>query len=306
MFNLLVSSNAEDWEGEGFILEVGRSVREYTDKEITEQYGDLTPEQVEEIHRFPCIFAYETQCHKNPKFGIIRDIIRRQGKVKIEYEIVSLEKFISHDELLEMSFDLDISEWEMNRTHWAIKNINLPKELARKGIILPRWARTEEKAVDITNHYFDVALSFPGEVREYVESVAVELEREIGPNSYFYDNNYKAQLARPSLDTLLQDIYKNRSRLVVVFLCAEYQEKEWCGIEFRAVRDIINAREHERVMYIKMDDGDVEGVFRSDGYIDGKRHTPKDVAKFIRERIEFCPNNALHLTAIPLALHSGR
>ena len=289
MYNLLVSGNDKSWEGEDFILEVSRCVREYTDKELTEQYGDFTPEQVEKIRRFPCIFAYETQCQKNPKFGIIREIIKRHGKVKIEYEIVNLEKFISHDEMLEMSFDLDISEWEMNRTHWAIKNINLPKELARKGIKLPRWARTEAKAVDITKHNFDVALSFPGELRKYVESVAIELEREIGPNSYFYDNNYKAQLARPSLDTLLQDIYKNRSRLIVVFLCAKYQEKEWCGIEFRAIREIINAREHERVMYIKMDDGDVEGVFRSDGYIDGNLHTPKEVAEFIRERVELLP-----------------
>jgi len=289
MYNLLVSGNDESWEGEDFSLEVSRCAREYTDKEITEQYADFTPEQVEKIRRFPCIFAYETQCKKNPKFGIIREIVKRHGKVKIEYEIVNLEKFIFHDEMLEMSFDLDISEWEMNRTHWAIKDINLPKELARKGIKLPRWARTEEKAVDITKHNFDVALSFPGEVRKYVESVAVQLEREIGPNSYFYDNNYKAQLARPSLDTLLQDIYKNRSRLIVVFLCTKYQEKEWCGIEFRAIREIINAREHERVMYIKMDDGDVEGVFRSDGYVDGNLHTSKEVAEFIRERVELLP-----------------
>ena len=289
MYNLLVSGNDESWEGEDFILEINRCVREYTDKEITEKYGEFTPEQVEEIRRFPCIFAYETQFKKNPKFGIIREIIKRHGKVKIEYEIVDLEKFISHDEMLEMSFDLDISDWEMNRTHWAIKNISLPRELAKKGIKLPRWARTEAKAVDITKHNFDVALSFPGEVRVYVESVAVELEREIGPNSYFYDDNYKSQLARPSLDTLLQDIYRNRSRLIVVFLCTEYQEKEWCGIEFRAIREIINAREHERVMYIKMDDGKVEGVLRSDGYIDGNSYTPKEVAQFIKERVELLP-----------------
>ena len=119
------------------------------------------------------------------------------------------------------------------------KDVNLAKELQAKGIALPHWARTVAKAVDISTHQFDVALSFPGEVRGYVEPVVSALERNIGPNSYFYDNNYVSQLARPSLDVLLQDIYQNRAKLVVVFLCSDYQDKEWCGIEFRAVKEIM-------------------------------------------------------------------
>lgn len=289
MYNLFVSGNDEAWGGEPFILELGRCVREYTDIELTEKYGEFTQEQIEAVRRLPCVFAYEAGWKKDPKFGIVRQITKRQGKVKIEYELVELDKFISHAEIMEMLFDLDISDWEMNRTHWAIKDVNLAKELAVKGVKLPRWARSEAKAVDITAHLFDVAFSFPGEVRPYVESIAAELEREVGPDSYFYDNNYKAQLARPSLDTLLQDIYRNRSKLIVVFLCEKYQEKEWCGIEFRAIRDIIKAREHQKVMFIKMDEGKVEGVFSTDGYIDSRSHTPEEVAAFIKERLSLLP-----------------
>ena len=232
MYNLLVSGNDEAWNGEPWVMETGRCVREYTDSAITKIYSDFTSSQVEALRRFPCIFAYEAGCKKDPKFGIIRDVVTRQGKVKVEYELVELERFIKHEDILDLQFELDISDWEMNRTHWAIKNVNLAKELSVKGVHLPRWARNEAKAVDITAQLFDVALSFPGEVRNYVESIASELERLIGPNSYFYDNNYKAQLARPSLDILLQDIYRNRARLIVIFLCEKYQEKEWCGIEF--------------------------------------------------------------------------
>ncbi len=289
MYNLFVSGNDEAWQGESFILELGRCVREYTDKELTEKFGEFTHEQIEVVRRLPCIFAYESRCKKDPKFGIVRQVTKRQDKVKIEYELDELEKFITHKDIEEMSFDLDISDWEMNRTHWAIKNVNLAKELANKRVKLPRWARSESKAVDITTHVFDVAFSFPGEIRPYVESIAAELEREVGPNSYFYDNNYKAQLARPSLDTLLQDIYRNRSRLIVVFLCEKYQEKKWCGIEFRAIRDIIKAQEHEKVMFIKMDEGNVEGVFSTDGYINGRSHKPEEVAIFIQERLSLLP-----------------
>jgi TIR domain len=285
MYNLLVSGNDEAWTGEPWILETGRCAREYTDSEITKNYGDFASSQVEALRRFPCIFAYEIGCKKDPKFGILRDIVKRQGKVKIEYELVDLDPFITHDDILDLQFELDISDWEMSRTHWAIKDVNLPKALATKGVHLPRWARNEAKAIDITAQLFDVAFSFPGEVRNYVESVAGELERLIGPDSYFYDNNYKAQLARPSMDTLLQDIYRNRSRLIVVFLCEKYQEKEWCGIEFRAIREIIKEREHQRVMFIKMDEGKVDGVFSTDGYIDGRTHTPREVADFIQERV---------------------
>ena len=188
-----------------------------------------------------------------------------------------------------MLFDLDISEWEMNRTHWAIKDVNLSKELASKGVKLPSWARSENKAVDITKHIFDVSFSFPGEVRTYVESTAAELERVIGPNSYFYDNNYKAQLARPSVDTLLQDIYRNRSKLIIVFLCEKYQEKECCGIEFRAIKEIIMEKAHEKIMFIRMDEGKVDGVFKTDGYIDGRTHNASEIAGFINERIMLIP-----------------
>jgi hypothetical protein len=289
VYNLLVSGNTESWEGEPLILEEGRCAREYTDAEITQKYGEFTHSQVEEIRRFPCIFAYEGGWKKDPKFGLIRNITKRQGKVKIEYEIIKLKKFIGHSDLSDMLFDLDISDWEMNRTHWAIKDINLSKELVAKGIRLPQWARSEKKAVDITVHEFDVALSFPGEIRDYIKNIAEELERIIGPNSYFYDNNYIAQLARPSLDELLQDIYRKRSKLVVVFLCEKYQEKEWCGIEFRAIKEIIMERQNEKVMFVKMDSGEVKGVFKTDGYIDGQAHAPSEIASFIKERISLLP-----------------
>lgn len=289
MYNLFVSGSDESWDGEPYTLEVGRCVREYTDAEITEKYGDFNPKQIEAIRRFPCIFAYEAGCNKDPKFGIVREITKRQGKVKIVYDLVELDTFITHIDILDLLFELDISDWEMNRTHWAIKDVNIAKELAAKKVYLPRWARNEAKAVDITKHIFDVAFSFPGEVRAYVESIAAELEREIGPDSYFFDNNYKAQLARPSLDTLLQDIYGNRSKLIVVFLCEKYQEKEWCGIEFRAIREIIKQREHTKVMFIKMDRGQVDGVFSTDGYIDGREHTAAEVAEFIQERVVLLP-----------------
>nr|WP_305068950.1 TIR domain-containing protein [Luteimonas sp. XNQY3] len=183
-------------------------------------------------------------------------------------------------------FELEIGKWELNRTHWAVKDVDLPAELNRKGIALPRWAARAGPRINLADHQFDVALSFPGEARDYVEQVAKQLERLLGPDRYFYDRNYTAQLARPSLDTFLQAIYRNRSRMVVVFAGGDYQRKDWCGIEFRAVREIINAREHDRIMFVRMDHGEVEGIFGHDGYADARNHSPAEIADFIAERVD--------------------
>lgn len=286
MYNLFVSGNSEAWQGDPWQIELSRCVREYTDNAITERFGALDAAAVAELRRLPSIFAYEAVHEQEPKFGMIRDVARRQGQVRIEYEIIPLDRFITAADLGQLTFELDIGDWEMNRTHWAVKDVNLPKELhAARGLVLPPWTRQATKTVDITKHAFDVALSFPGEVRGLVDQVAQELDGRIGPNSYFYDNNYVSQLARPSLDTLLQDIYRNRSKLIVVFLGADYQRKDWCGIEFRAIREIIMARDNARIMFVRTDDGAVDGVFRTDGYVDARRFTPAQIAGFVCERL---------------------
>jgi hypothetical protein len=290
MYNLLVSADTESWEGEPYTIELNRYL-EYTDTEIQNNFNELTQVQINEIIRFPCIFAYETSCQKDPYFGLIQEITIRQKTIRIRYEIIPIPKFLTSELLSEMLFELDITKWELNRTHWAIKKVDLPRELYAKNILLPEWANREKKAVDINKHIFEVALSFPGEIREYIEPIVAELERTVGPNSYFYDNNYKAQLARPSLDLLLQTIYKDRAKLIVVFLCEKYQEKKWCGIEFNAIREIIFDKRHDKIMYIKMDEGIVEGTFKTDGYIDGRKHNPKEIADFIKTRIELLTLN---------------
>ena len=132
---------------------------------------------------------------------------------------------------------------------------------------------------------FRVALSFPGEHRNYVSKVAKALARQLAKDEIFYDEWHKDKLARPNLDTYLQNIYHNESDLVVVFLCQDYVEKEWCGLEFRAIRDLIKKRQDEDIMPMRFDDADVGGILGIDGYIDLRQHTPKQAAEFILQRL---------------------
>ena len=39
-------------------------------------------------------------------------------------------------------------------------------------------------------------------------------------------------------------------------------------------------------MFVRTDDGRVDGVFDIDGYIDGREYEPEEISAFIRERVE--------------------
>lgn len=71
----------------------------------------------------------------------------------------------------------------------------------------------------------------------------------------------------------------------MVFIGSDYQRKDWCGVEFRAIRDIIMERDHQRIMFVRVDDGTVDGVFKTDGYLDARRFDPARIAEFICERL---------------------
>lgn len=148
----------------------------------------------------------------------------------------------------------------------------------------PHHAPTNAKENAMSKR-FAVALSFPGEHRDYVKQIADALVTSLTKPRVFYDRYYEAELSRPNLDTYLQKIYHDESELVVVVLCKEYDEKEWCGLEFRAIRDLIKKRRDHEIMFVRVADGDVKGVFGIDGYVDAKNRPATEIAQVICDRL---------------------
>ena len=140
---------------------------------------------------------------------------------------------------------------------------------------------------------FRVALSFPGERREFVAQVADILAASLGRDRVLYDKYLEAELARPDLDTYLQRLYHDESDLNAVFLCADYERKEWCGLEWRAIRDLIKRREASRVMLLRFDDTEIPGLFTIDGYVTIGDRTPDVIASLILERLRINTNGAV-------------
>jgi hypothetical protein len=143
---------------------------------------------------------------------------------------------------------------------------------------------------------FNIALSFPGEYRTFVEDVASCLSQYVGRDRILYDRFYEAEFARPDLDTYLQRLYHDQSDLIAVFLCADYERKEWCGLEWRAVRDLIKRRQSSTVMPLRFDTTEISGLFSIDGYVWIGDRTPEVVARLIFERFRLLSEDKTTLT----------
>lgn len=136
---------------------------------------------------------------------------------------------------------------------------------------------------------FRVALSFPGEHRKFAEEVAEYLGRMLGRREVFYDKWYEAELARIDLHLYLRQIYATKADLLVVFLCADYERKQFCRLEWRKIHELIDEHEGERIMLIRIDDGDVTGVCKTDGYISVEGRSALEIAEKIAERWKLIP-----------------
>jgi hypothetical protein len=152
--------------------------------------------------------------------------------------------------------------------------------------IEPTIEKSDKSTTDVCKINFKVAVSFPGEKRKYVSRVVDVLRSTLGPDKVFYDFDFQAQIARPNADTLLQNIYHKQTDLIVIFLCEEYGEKQWCGLEWRSIRDLIKSKQDNRIMFVKFDRAEIDGLFSIDGYVDATKFKAKEVAKFILERLE--------------------
>lgn len=143
----------------------------------------------------------------------------------------------------------------------------------------------------ISNKRFSVALSFPGEYRRYVKKVDAELIKLFLPEKVFFDERYEPEIIGLDSDKVLQEIYHDKSDMVVVFLCKEYKEKEWCNnVECRAIRDRIKKGQGKYILPLRFDFTDIEGFFSIDISPDISKRDPKDVAELIYKRYKVIMN----------------
>ena len=94
---------------------------------------------------------------------------------------------------------------------------------------------------------FRIAFSFAGEKRDFVAKVAAILANRFGEAAILYDKFHEAEFARRNLGIYLPELYHKQSDLVVVVVCPDYDEKEWTGLEWTAVHDLLKKRQDGRM-----------------------------------------------------------
>ncbi len=195
-----------------------------------------------------------------------------KGKIKI----VPIEEFNKYKPMLEK---LDVS---------AFKVVNNNSTTLKQNETNINQTDNEQLSKCKSFRRFKIALSFPGEHRNLVSKIAKELSSIHGKKAILYDKFHSSEFARPNLDTHLQTLYSKESDLVVVFNCADYNTKTWCGVEWRAIRQLINNKDSaERVMLIKCGPGSAEGIFDTiDGYIDATEYSIDELVNLIIDRYE--------------------
>ena len=105
---------------------------------------------------------------------------------------------------------------------------------------------------------YDVALSFAGEDREYVESTA-KILREKGLK-VFYDKYEEAALWGKDLYTHLSDVYGAHAIYTIAFFSAHYARKVWTNHERQSAQARALEENREYLLPARFDDTPIPGV----------------------------------------------
>lgn len=137
----------------------------------------------------------------------------------------------------------------------------------------------------MTDKRFRIAFSFAGEKRDFVAEVAAILASQFSEDKILYDHYHKAEFAKARLGRSLPKLYHEDSDLVVVVICRDYSQKEWTGLEWDAIFDLIKKRREEDVMLCNFDRATVDGLYSDAGFAELDNETPHTAAELILERL---------------------
>jgi hypothetical protein len=130
---------------------------------------------------------------------------------------------------------------------------------------------------------FAIAVSFPNEHRPFVRNVVKRLAEVLGRDRVFYDDWYESELLGLDGDLKLRRYYREQSELVVPFF-SEHYRKDWCQIEWSAIRSMLKDRRAEdAVIPVEMDGTRIEGWEGIDFAIRKGRRTGKQIADLLIE-----------------------
>ena len=130
---------------------------------------------------------------------------------------------------------------------------------------------------------YQVALSFAGEQRSYVEEVARCLhERSI---AVFYDGFEKVSLWGQNGAEAFHQAFEQQAAYVVMFISQAYVDKAWTRHERRSAMSRALGAQREYVLPVRFDDTSVPGLQEDVIFLRAEEHTPSQLAATIAEKL---------------------
>ena len=135
------------------------------------------------------------------------------------------------------------------------------------------------------DQHFDVAISFAGANRVEAEQLALQVQA--AGFSVFYDGFYGADLWGKNLVEFFDEIYRKRSRLCVMFVSKQYEEKAWTNHERRSAQArAIEEKGSEYILPIRVDGTELPGMLPTIGYVSLSEHGIDEIAQMLIEKLK--------------------
>lgn len=130
---------------------------------------------------------------------------------------------------------------------------------------------------------FEIALSFAGEDRAYVDQVA-NLLRSSGVR-VFYDLFEESSLWGKNLYDYLSEVYQNKALHTIMFISKHYAGKLWPTHERQAMQARAFQEHQEYILPARFDDTQIPGVLPTIGYISLSNRPPQEFVKLIHKKL---------------------
>lgn len=129
---------------------------------------------------------------------------------------------------------------------------------------------------------YEVVLSFAGEERGYVETVASLLKN--ADVSLFYDRYEEVTLWGKDLTEHLDKVYRS-ARYCVMFVSRNYADKVWTNHERKSALARAVQEKGEYILPVRFDDTELPGLRHSLGYVDARVKSPEQVTEMILRKL---------------------
>lgn len=161
-------------------------------------------------------------------------------------------------------------------------------------VLYKKYSEFDHEVIDLwkgINMDYDIALSFAGEDREYVEKIAYGLKAS--GVKVFYDKFKTAELLGKDLYQYLNDIYKNKANYCIIFISEAYKKKAWTQHELASAQTRAFLDDKEYILPIYIDMVSIPGINETIGYINKAEYTVSEIIDIILEKLNFIDNDWL-------------